>query len=71
MAEPGRGQSDQPGQDGQDQFRPGNRGAQADHDDGEAARHNQRHDKGAGPPLMASVLHSSRTTLPATLVMGW
>jgi hypothetical protein len=46
MAEPGRGQSDQPGQDGQDQFRPGNRGAQADHDDGEAARHNQRHDKG-------------------------
>jgi hypothetical protein len=42
MAEPGRGQSDQPGQDGQDQFRPGNGGAQADHDYGEASRHYQR-----------------------------
>jgi hypothetical protein len=42
MAEPGRGQSDQPGQDGQDQLRPGNGGAQADDDYGEAARHYQR-----------------------------
>jgi hypothetical protein len=42
MAEPGCGQSDQPGQDGQDQLGPGNGGAQADHDYGEAPRHDQR-----------------------------
>jgi hypothetical protein len=42
MAEPGRGQSDQPGQDGQDQLGPGNGGAQADHDHGEASDRNQR-----------------------------